>query len=83
MNSSPKCNTDCIFISTPLSAPSVHTCYLTYTEVIPENDCICPDDRERELAEIERQNEAEMERYYRDEERKERIRNEMKEDFWI
>ena len=74
MNSSPKCNTDCIFISTPLSAPSVHTCYLTY---------ICPDDRERELAEIERQNEAEMERYYRDEERKERIRNEMKEDFWI
>lgn len=82
MNSTPKCNTDCIFFSTPLSDPSVHTCYLTYTEVIPGTRCICPDDREAELAEIERQNDAEMERYYREEERKERIRKELKEDYW-
>ena len=82
MNSTPKCNPGCIFFSTPLSKPSVHTCYLTYTEVIPEDDCLCLDDREAELAEIERQNEAEMERYYREEERKERIRKELKEDDW-
>ena len=82
MNSSPKCNPDCIFFSTPLSDPSVHTCYLTYTEVVPDGDCSCPDDRETELAEIERQNEAEMERYYREEEQKERIQNKMKEDYW-
>ena len=83
MNNSPKCTTNCIFFSTPLSDPSVHTCHLTYTEVIPEDDCLCPNDREKELSEIEKQNEAEMERYYREEERKEQIRNEMKEDYLL